>query len=460
MSRRVRDIMSQHIITISPDAALSDAYALLRHKKISMLVVEQAGKAVGVITERDAVRLIHDNLDSNSTLVADVMSSPVVTVKGGLSLFKAYDILSRNHFRHLVVADKDGLLAGVVTLTDMLGGMGIEYFVDLKQVSTIMTTHLTRVRPDDSLRLVIDLMHRHRISCVVVAEQWKPVGIITERDIVKYYEQGVNVDEVAVSAVMSSPVRSMLDSAYIPEANKIMQDERLRHMVIVDQQGRLSGLISQTDLTACMEAGYISYLKGVIEHREKKLSRISHEHAAFLKDNPNAVIAFDPSGNITNANAIAIQLLGNDLDSLRQTNVQALVADHDKDRFASLLQQLCRGKPVHAELQIQCMSECIADTFNSFLPVKSAGEVSGIYVVMHDISCQKQAERRLQQSEQRFQALAELSRAMPWSLDLTNGCFSYVGNQIEQQLGYPADSWINMATWAARMHADDRASAR
>ncbi len=35
---------------------------------------------------------------------------------------------------------------------------------------------------------------------------------------------------------------------------------------------------------------------------------------------------------------------------------------------------------------------------------------------------------------------------MPWSLDMRTGCFSYVGKQIEQDLGYPVDSWVNMAT--------------
>ncbi len=235
------------------------------------------------------MRFIHDNLDLAHTRVASVMTAPVTTVSASLLLFEAYSILTEKHFRHLVVADAEGMLAGVVTLTDMLDGMGLEYFVDLKQIASMMSRKLTRVRPDDALRLAIDLMYRHRISCIVVEEQWRPVGIITERDIVRYCDQSVSVDGVTVRAVMSSPVRTMSDSCYVPEANKLMREERLRHMVIVDHQGRLAGLISQTDLTSCMEAGYVAYLKRVIEEREKQLDEVSHRHAAFLRDNPNAV---------------------------------------------------------------------------------------------------------------------------------------------------------------------------
>ncbi len=351
MSRSVRDIMTCNVITISPDALLGDAYALFRSEKISMLVVAQQGRAVGLLTERDVVHFIHDNLDFTHTTVASVMSTPVTTVQMGLSLFDAYSVLTEKHFRHLVIVDDNGLLAGVVTLTDMLDGMGLEYFVDLKQVASIMSTKITQVRPNDSLRLVIDLMYRYRISCVIVTEQWKPVGIITERDIVKYYDQGMQVDDIEVSLVMSSPVRTISDCTFIPEVNRVMHDERLRHMVIVDHQGRLSGLISQTDLTACMEAGYISNFKGVIEHREKKLSQINRAH---------------------------------------------------------------------------------------------------------DITEQKLAERQLVQSEPRFQALVEMSQAMLWVLDFSTGCFSYMGEQVELQLGYPIESWINIATWAARIHSEDR----
>jgi len=81
VGRFVRDIMTHNVITISPDALLRDAYQLLRSEEISMLVVEQAGKAIGLLTERDAVRFIHDSVDFMRTTVATVMTEPVTTVE-------------------------------------------------------------------------------------------------------------------------------------------------------------------------------------------------------------------------------------------------------------------------------------------------------------------------------------------------------------------------------------------
>jgi len=227
-------------------------------------------------------------------------------------------------------------------------------------------------------------------------------------------------------------------------------------MVVVNHQGRLSGLISQSDLTGCMDAGYIAYLKGVIEQREKKISALRHEHDAFLADNPNAVIAFDPSGCITDANPAGLRLMSADLDLLRNKHFSDLVCADSADQAGLLFKQACQSLAVHGELLMKPLSGKSMVIFNSFVPVKDDGELTRIYAVMHDVSNEKLAEHRLRESERRFQALVELSHAMPWVLDLTTGLFSYVGKQFEQQLGYPADSWVNMSTWAARMHTDDR----
>jgi PAS domain S-box-containing protein len=162
---------------------------------------------------------------------------------------------------------------------------------------------------------------------------------------------------------------------------------------------------------------------------------------------------------VTHSNQAALQLTGYDVETLTRKYFPDLIHDSDADRIQGLIQQLCKGQPVHAEFQILSLSGQVLDVFTSFLPVKTEGTVSCIYAVMHDITEKKQAERRMYQSEQRFHALVELSHAMPWSLDLTTGCFSFMGKQIEQHLGYPVDSWVNMATWASRMHAEDREKA-
>lgn len=55
-----------------------------------------------------------------------------------------------------------------------------------------------------------------------------------------------------------------------------------------------------------------------------------------------------------------------------------------------------------------------------------------------------------------YRTLLESTKAIPWQIDWNSLRFTYIGPQIEAMLGWPADSWVSVEDWAARMHPDDR----
>ena len=79
-------------VTINPDKTIKDAIAIMKHHEISGLpVLDRGGKILGILTERD-IRF-ESNLDQ---LVADVMTTDLITAKQGTTLDKAKDILQKN----------------------------------------------------------------------------------------------------------------------------------------------------------------------------------------------------------------------------------------------------------------------------------------------------------------------------------------------------------------------------
>ena len=65
----------------------------------------------------------------------------------------------------------------------------------------------------------------------------------------------------------------------------------------------------------------------------------------------------------------------------------------------------------------------------------------------------------LANSELKYRTLVERSHVIPWTLDLADGRFTYMGHQIKEVLGYPTESWTDLAVWAERVHPDDREQA-
>ncbi len=87
------------------------------------------------------------------------------------------------------------------------------------------------------------------------------------------------------------------------------------------------------------------------------------------------------------------------------------------------------------------------------------GQTLLVISIERDITERKLAQKALKESEIKFRSLVESTNAIAWKLDVETGMFTYVGPQVESTLGYPADSWKDIATWAERIHPEDRQAA-
>ena len=120
------------------------------------------------------------------------------------------------------------------------------------------------VAPSTSVFDAVKLMAEKNIGALLVLEQQKIVGIITERDYArKIVLMGRSSKETPVRDVMSSPVMYVRPDQSNEECMALMTDNRLRHLPVVDQ-GRLLGLISIGDLVKDI----ISEQKFIIEQLE------------------------------------------------------------------------------------------------------------------------------------------------------------------------------------------------
>jgi len=98
---------------------------------------------------------------------------------------------------------------------------------------------------------VLALMFNNNCSCVVVAENEVPVGIITERDIVRMFTSVRKVDSlllVNISEVMTSSLVTVNGKDNLFEALVIAKVEGVRHLPVVDSDGKLIGIVTQSDL--------------------------------------------------------------------------------------------------------------------------------------------------------------------------------------------------------------------
>ncbi len=90
----------------------------------SLVVLNDEGKALGIITERDlARRVCTSDMSSESITVGQAMTSKVISVRPDYSLEEAANVMIENKMRHLLVSTEDNIPLGIITPTDLVAYM-------------------------------------------------------------------------------------------------------------------------------------------------------------------------------------------------------------------------------------------------------------------------------------------------------------------------------------------------
>ena len=180
----INQIMVKRSVTVKPSTTLLEARDILfRHKIRRLVVLNEKEKPVGIITEKDIARSIY-NLGTRSiksVKVSDFMSKNLITVTKDSAIYDCAKLMRRHRISSVIVINKDGTLAGLVTKTDLVSVFLTQSTTPLK-VASIMTKNVITAAPGDSLLLIESLLINHRISRVVIQRNRRPVGIITYRD--------------------------------------------------------------------------------------------------------------------------------------------------------------------------------------------------------------------------------------------------------------------------------------
>ena len=116
-------LVTRAVLTVEEDDSFHDAAVWMIERGIGSAVVLKDGKPTGILTDRDALRVIARGTDVNTTSVRDCVTRGLKTVTTSLELQDAARVMRDKGFRHLVVVDDEGNLFGVFSMRDLVVGL-------------------------------------------------------------------------------------------------------------------------------------------------------------------------------------------------------------------------------------------------------------------------------------------------------------------------------------------------
>lgn len=252
---KVRDVMSTELITVDKDQNLKEVLQLMDHHNVTKLPVTDNGNLVGIVTDgniADKLGRAHNKHIQTGTLHASgVMTKDFVRAHPDEDLQNLLADVGKPGLTMIPVCQGDQLV-GVVTKSDLL-----RFVESAGAIADIMTRQLQAVSRGERLvharRLILD----HDIARLPVVEGGHVQGIIAEHEIAAAFAdlkeadnsvQKATVRDLIVGDSMRAEVITASPETSARDAAKLMMDEHVGALPVVDGSGTIQGIVTRTDL--------------------------------------------------------------------------------------------------------------------------------------------------------------------------------------------------------------------
>ncbi len=296
----VSRIMSDDVTAVQPAAPVAQVVNLLLERGVrSLPVVNGEGRLLGILTDGDLLhragltariglqkdlpgdqaRALLAALRQSSLTAGEIMTTPVISVRGDESVRTAVARMVKHDLKRLPVVSDDEQLIGMVTRIDvfraveMHQGGTIEHEAPRSghSIEALMHTDVPAVGPDATLEEIVRALESNqRRRAVVIDEERRVLGIISDGDLLrrsrhKYHPTlmtrlrgllvgGEPIEQVLPDAgeraadLMTTPVITVQLDTPLTTALQLMTNHAVKRLPVVDAEGRLVGLLGRASV--------------------------------------------------------------------------------------------------------------------------------------------------------------------------------------------------------------------
>ncbi|THF56570.1 EAL domain-containing protein [Pseudothauera rhizosphaerae] len=307
----VGQIARAGILECGPDLPLCEAARRMSVAHVSSILVVDGDRTVGIWTERDALGVDFDDPDSFNRPIREVMSTPVRTVARNLSLQELAIRFRDEHVRHYLVVDEDGQRCGIVTQTDVVLNQGIEHYLKLRKLDSVIKGGLQLLPETMPLSEAAHHMRNSAQDAVVVAYADGEFGILTERDLTRLVAD--RAGNRPVGELSTRPLMTVSEDASLYHVRCLLADHRIRHIGVRREDGALADLVSFKDILSGMELVYVHELQHALRERDLALNasqRNLHLAEKVIESSLEGILVTDENARIVSVNPAFTRLTG------------------------------------------------------------------------------------------------------------------------------------------------------
>lgn len=272
---------------VAPDILFSEVFSLIRqesqdcllgftggeeHRKDSLnyILVAEEDRLIGILTSKDLIRHI---AKEDCTVRDGMTATPVTLAKSQIQdLVTILNLLFQNSVHHLPILNNTHEVMGVITPKTICQNLQLPSFLKMRKVAEKMQRRVITASPTASLSEIAQLMANHATSSVVIIQEQKPVGVITDSDILQWYGLEVNFTALQAQDGMYTPPCFISVNASLWDAHILLQQHGVSHLIVTGEDEEVQGIITPTEILQALQGmelyQMLEQLQQKVEQRE------------------------------------------------------------------------------------------------------------------------------------------------------------------------------------------------
>lgn len=397
----IATVALKQLVCCGSDQTVRDAAILMRRHSISsvLIVAPDNGRVCGIWTAADTRKLDFSNPGTADTLLLNVMSSPVRSVKNSSRLSSAAGTMLQHGIRRLLVEDPSGKPVGLLTQSDIVRQQRIEFYLQFRDVSSCINKEPLHLQASLPLSDAVVQMHQHDADAAVVQFGNGEQGILTEQDLIGFLTQYDTNPAVAMLA--TTPLISISANATLLQAVRLLTDNQLRH-VAVRQDNRLIGLLSFNDILRNVEYAYVDQLRTALMARDVALRtsadylRLAHK---VIDASLDGIMITDHDGIIQSVNPSFCNITGYSLQEVVGQSPRLLSSGlHQTEFYRNMWQVLLQHGHWQGEIWNKRKNGELYPQWLTITAIRNEQQqISQFAAIFSDITERKQQEQKIHQ---------------------------------------------------------------
>ncbi|MGA8843593.1 MAG: CBS domain-containing protein [Nitrososphaeraceae archaeon] len=261
--------IAKRIISLDPKRTIFDARNTMLRYNISRIIISSNNNIVGILTEKDIASFLY-NMDERKKLsevsLSEVMNKNIISVSSTTLVNTCAKKMLEDGISSLIVVDQQKRGVGILTKSDLIE-LYSHNFQGKNKVTDFMTKKVWTVDMDEPIHMVIMMLSNHAISRLVVIQNKRPVGIITNKDLLpvsplitgkvhKYVKKNNSnraIPSLARSIVLAEDIMTrylllVRENSDLADTARIMIRHGISGLPVIDKGEKLTGIITKSDI--------------------------------------------------------------------------------------------------------------------------------------------------------------------------------------------------------------------